>query len=242
MHHAQRAQSALKPHGLFFSVDPSTHARCTIGGMAANNSCGRKSIRYRLMADNVASIDAILADGTRFRFGPAWPEQSARMPQVIGELRAPLQRLGQDMAVEIATRFPQLLRRVCGYSIDALTPAAAAAGRDNPVRLLVDSEGTLAVSAALELILHPIKPRKLFGICQFTSFRAAMETARHLVALDPEAVELVDRTMIHLGRGIPIFRNTIDRMAIGEPESLLIVEFHGMEDRPLRAQLERSRA
>jgi FAD/FMN-containing dehydrogenase len=62
--------AALKPHGLFFPVDPSTHARCTIGGMAANNSCGGKSIRYGLMADNVASIDAILADGARFRFGP----------------------------------------------------------------------------------------------------------------------------------------------------------------------------
>ena len=54
---------------LFFPVDPSTHARCTIGGMAGNNSCGSKSIRYGLMADNVRAIDAILADGTQHRFG-----------------------------------------------------------------------------------------------------------------------------------------------------------------------------
>src|SRR6202011_3719468 len=62
--------AALKPHGLFFPVDPSTHARCTIGGMAGNNSCGAKSIRYGLMADNVMAIDAILADGARCQFGP----------------------------------------------------------------------------------------------------------------------------------------------------------------------------
>ena len=62
--------AALRPHRLFFPVDPSTHARCTIGGMAGNNSCGSKSIRYGLMADNVHAIDAILADGTRHRFGP----------------------------------------------------------------------------------------------------------------------------------------------------------------------------
>ncbi|MEO9191330.1 MAG: FAD-binding oxidoreductase, partial [Acetobacteraceae bacterium] len=55
--------AALRPHGLFFPVDPSTHARATIGGMAGNNSCGSKSIRYGLMADNVRAIDAILADG-----------------------------------------------------------------------------------------------------------------------------------------------------------------------------------
>jgi FAD/FMN-containing dehydrogenase/Fe-S oxidoreductase len=231
--------AALKPHGLFFPVDPSTHARCTIGGMAANNSCGSKSIRYGLMADNVAAIDAILADGARFRFGPDWPGQGVTKPEAIGALMGRLQALGQDMATEIAARFPTVLRRVGGYNIDALTPAAAAAGRDNPARLLVGSEGTLAFSAALELILHPIKPRKVLGVCQFPSFRAAMEATRHIVALDPEAVELVDRTMIDLGRSIPIFRNTIDRMVIGEPESLLIVEFHGQEDQPLFAQLAR---
>ena len=229
--------AALKPHGLFFPVDPSTHARCTIGGMAGNNSCGGKSIRYGLMADNVAAIDAILADGARFRFGPDWPGQGAMTPQVIGELMARLQTLGQDLAPEIAARFPKVLRRVGGYNIDALTPAAAAEGRDNLARLLVGSEGTLAFSAAIELILHPIKPRKVVGVCQFPSFRAAMEATRHIVALDPEAVELVDRTMIDLGRGIPIFRDTIDRMVIGEPESLLIVEFHGLEDQPLLTQL-----
>jgi FAD/FMN-containing dehydrogenase/Fe-S oxidoreductase len=229
--------AALKPHGLFFPVDPSTHARCTIGGMAANNSCGSKSIRYGLMADNVAAIDAVLADGARFRFGPDWPGQGVTKPEAVGELMTTLQTLGQDMAAEIASRFPKVLRRVGGYNIDALTPAAAAAGRDNPARLLVGSEGTLAFSAALELILHPIKPRKVLGVCQFPSFRAAMEATRHIVALDPEAVELVDRTMIDLGRSIPIFRYTIDRMVIGEPESLLIVEFHGSEDQPLLAQL-----
>ena len=64
----------LKPHGLFFPVDPSTHARCTIGGMAGNNSCGAKSIRYGLMADNVLAIDALLADGTSHTFGQTNPD------------------------------------------------------------------------------------------------------------------------------------------------------------------------
>ena len=81
--------AALKPHGLFFPVDPSTHARCTIGGMAANNSCGSKSIRYGLMADNVSAIDAILADGARFRFGPDWPGQGVTKPEGIARADGP---------------------------------------------------------------------------------------------------------------------------------------------------------
>ena len=229
--------TALRPHGVFFPVDPSTHARCTIGGMAGNNSCGSKSIRYGLMADNVRAIDAILADGTRHRFDAVPDNLGADMPARIADLIQRLRVLGASEAEEIAARFPRQLRRVGGYNIDALTPGARASGRDNLARLLVGSEGTLAFSAALELTLHPIKPRKMLGICQFPTFRKAMEAARHIVALDPEAVELVDRTMIDLGRSIPIYRATIDEMLIGEPDSLLIVEFHGHEDEPLRAKL-----
>ena len=215
---------ALKPRGVFFPVDPSTWARCTIGGMAGNNSCGSKSIRYGLMADNVRAVDAILADGSRHIFGEEAPNT---------DLVARLHALGEREAAEIAERFPPVLRRVGGYNLDALTPDARANGRGNLARLLVGSEGTLAFSAALDLKLWPIKPRKVVGICQFPTFRRAMEAAQHLVQLDPEAVELVDRTMIELGRSIPLYRATIESMLIGEPDSLLIVEFHGHEDAPL---------
>ncbi len=228
--------AALKPHGLFFPVDPSTQARCTIGGMAANNSCGAKSIRYGLMADNVRAIDAILADGTAHRFGPV-SDNLGGMPANVAALVQTLRALGSAEAEEIARRFPHQLRRVGGYNIEVLTPAARREGRENLARLLVGSEGTLAFSAALELQLQPILPRKMVGICQFPTFRAAMEASRHLVALDPDGVELVDRTMIDLGRGIPIYRRTIDRMLLGEPDSLLLVEFHGHADAPLLAKL-----
>jgi FAD/FMN-containing dehydrogenase/Fe-S oxidoreductase len=231
--------AGIRQHGLFFPVDPSTHSRCTIGGLAANNSCGSKSIRYGLMADNVRAIDAVLADGTRYRFGPGWPAPEDGWPDGVGQLLARLAALGDTEAGEIAQRFPKVLRRVGGYNIDALTPEARRSNQVSLARLLVGSEGTLAYSAALELTLQPIKPRKVLGICQFPSFRAAMEAARHLVTLDPEAVELVDRTMIDLGRSIPIYRKTIDDMLIGEPESLLIVEFHGFDDATLLGQLDR---
>ena len=229
--------AALKQHKLFFPVDPSTQARCTIGGMAANNSCGAKSIRYGLMADNVRAIDAILADGTQHRFGMV-PDNLGEMPAAVAALVQRLRALGAAEADEIAARFPHQLRRVGGYNIEVLTPRARREGRENLARLLVGSEGTLAFSAALELQLAPLLPRKMVGICQFPTFRAAMEASRHLVALDPEGVELVDRTMIDLGRGIPIYRKTIDRMLLGEPNSILLVEFHGYEDGPLLAKLE----
>ncbi|OYW07874.1 MAG: FAD-binding oxidoreductase, partial [Rhodospirillales bacterium 12-71-4] len=164
---------ALKASKQFYPVDPSTWQRCTIGGMAGNNSCGSKSIRYGLMADNVRAIDAILADGTRFRFGDIPENLGPDVPGSVADLIAKLRAIGAREAEEVAARFPDQLRRVGGYNLDALTPAGRAAGRGSLARLLVGSEGTLAFSAALDLKLWPIKPRKVLGICQFPSFRQA---------------------------------------------------------------------
>src|SRR5258705_5712274 len=59
----------LKKHGLWFPVDVSTASRATIGGMAGNNSCGGRSLRYGPMRDNTLSMDAALAHGTLLHFG-----------------------------------------------------------------------------------------------------------------------------------------------------------------------------
>src|SRR5438309_9875865 len=59
----------LKKRGLWFPVDVSTASRATIGGIAGNNSCGGRSLRYGTMRDNTLSMDAALADGTLSRFG-----------------------------------------------------------------------------------------------------------------------------------------------------------------------------
>ena len=68
-HRARSTQRLPRPHGYMFMVDVSTSSRATIGGMAGNNSCGARSIRYGTMRDNVQAIDAVLADGRAFRFG-----------------------------------------------------------------------------------------------------------------------------------------------------------------------------
>ena len=137
---------ALRQHGLFFPVDPSTHARCTIGGMAGNNSCGSKSIRYGLMADNVRAIDAILADGTQHKFGLLRDNIGADVPAGIAELIQRLRALGAAEAEEIAARFPSQLRRVGGYNMEVADaggtprrsgePGAAAGGIGRHPRLL----------------------------------------------------------------------------------------------------------
>ncbi len=216
---------ALKPHGLWFPVDVSTASRATIGGMAGNNSCGARSLRYGLMRDNVLSIDSFMADGQRRHFGPV--DQPTAGVTGQDALTRDLLDLGSREAEEIDARFPKLMRRVGGYNIDALVPGAAPA---NLSHLLVGSEGTLAYSTCIELKLSPIVADVALGVCHFPTFHKAMEAAQHLVTLNPQAVELVDATMIALARDIPLFRSTVEEFVTGDPEALLLVEF--AEDDP----------
>src|SRR5690606_4562541 len=83
----------LKPHGLWFPVDISTASRATIGGMAGNNSCGGRSLRYGTMRDNVLSIDALLADGTKAHFGPMGGDLN-NVPQALRPLAQDLLAIG----------------------------------------------------------------------------------------------------------------------------------------------------
>jgi FAD/FMN-containing dehydrogenase/Fe-S oxidoreductase len=213
----------LKPHGLFFPIDPSTASRATIGGMAGNNSCGARSIRYGNTVHNVRAIDAVMANGDSWHFGevPADLKRLDGSPgyrQLVQRLRA----IAAREADEIAARWPKLLRRVGGYNIDSIS-----VGGHNMAQLLVGSEGTLAFFTAIELELQPIPQHKVLGICHFPTFYQAMDYTRHIVKLEPAAVELVDRTMIDLSREIAAFRATVDQVVRGEPDALLLVEFAG---------------
>ena len=233
----------LKPHGLWFPVDVSTSSRATIGGMAGNNSCGGRSIRYGIMRDNVTAIDAIMADGSDSRFGAL---NETGLTGMLAGLWPELEVLGRDNSQEILNRFPQILRRVGGYNIDALIPDAMAmrpggkAGDGiNLAHLLVGSEGTLAYSTAIELKLWPLPAKKIMGICHFPTFYKAMDAAQHLVTLEPVAVELIDDTMLELARSITIFRPIVEEAVRGEPAALLVVEFAEEDEAENRRRLAR---
>ncbi|CAG0967419.1 hypothetical protein BURK1_01039 [Burkholderiales bacterium] len=231
----------LRPHGLWFPVDVSTSAQCTLGGMAGNNSCGSRSIAYGNMVHNVLAIDALLADGTEARFGDeaAMRDAPPRVRALVESLRA----IGGRERDEIAAKVPKVLRRVGGYNLDVFHPQGergyTADGGVNLAHLLVGSEGTLAWTRTLTLALVSPPAKRTLGVVNFPTLYRAMECAQHIVTLGPTAVELVDRTMIGLARDNPAFRAVIDAALIGEPDAILLVEFAGDDAGETRRRLDR---
>ncbi|MFC8097208.1 FAD-linked oxidase C-terminal domain-containing protein [Streptomyces sp. NPDC057363] len=169
-----RLQEAAAPHGLRFGPDPSTHSRCTLGGMIGNNSCGSHSVAWGTTADSVRELTVLTARGKRLRLGREW----AGAPEGLREL------VDGDLA-RLRTGFPDLPRRISGYALDALLPE-----RDADVaRSFCGSEGTLGVlTEALVRLVEAPRARAL-AVLGYADEAGAAEAAAGLLPLGPLTVE-----------------------------------------------------
>ncbi|QNN57452.1 FAD-binding protein [Diaphorobacter ruginosibacter] len=227
----------LKPHGLWYPVDVSTSAQATLGGMAGNNSCGSRSIRYGNMVHNVLGASAWLSSGDLLNFGPV-ASLGAKEAKLAGFVRS----LARQHQADIEARWPKVMRRVAGYNLDIFhnqnERPYTGDGSVNLAHLLIGSEGTLAYTKSLTLQLSELPKSKVLGVVNFESFHRAMDSAQHIVKLGPCAVELVDRTMIDLALSNPAFRPTMETALInGTPAAILLVEFAGASKEELRPRL-----
>src|SRR4029079_12789166 len=62
-------RNAAEAHRLTFGPDPSTHSRCTLGGLIGNNSCRTHSLLAGKTVDNVEELRILLYDGARLTVG-----------------------------------------------------------------------------------------------------------------------------------------------------------------------------
>src|SRR5438105_7103273 len=108
----------LAPLGLRFAPDITTASRATIGGMMANNSSGARSVLYGKTIDHVLEQVVALSDGSIAHFRDL-PRSGVRSGDTLeAECYRTVLRLASEHAVEIASRYPKILRRVGGYNLD----------------------------------------------------------------------------------------------------------------------------
>jgi len=160
-------------HKLTFAPDPSTHNRCTIGGMIGNNSCGTHSLLGGKTVDNVEALRIVLYDGSQLTVGATTEAELAGMSKAAGrasEIYAKLQLIRDQYAGQIRDRFPQIPRRVSGYNLDELLPESGF----NVARALVGTEGTCAIVLEAKVkLIHSPQHRTLVGIGYEDAFVAA---------------------------------------------------------------------
>ena len=177
-------QQAATPHGLRFGPDPSTHTRCTIGGMIGNNACGSRALGYGRTVDNV--VGARRAHRRR-RAGST----AARAP-----LHDRLDALVADHLGTIRTEFGRFTRQVSGYSLEHLLPEN---GR-NLDRFLVGSEGTLGVVTGATVRLVEDAPARALAVLGYADMFEAADAVPALLHHPLVACEGLDARIVDVVR------------------------------------------
>jgi FAD/FMN-containing dehydrogenase/Fe-S oxidoreductase len=202
-------QRAVQPHGLRFGPDPSTHNRCTVGGMIGNNACGSRALGYGRTSDNVVGLDVVTGAGDRLRLDGAPPAGS-------------LDRLRDLVAGELATIRTELGRfgrQVSGYSLEHLLPER---GFD-VARALVGSEGTLALVLGATVRLVADAPHRGLVVLGYATMADAADATPALLPHGPTAVEGLDARIVQRLRDVPAA--VVPELPRGE--GWLIVELTG---------------
>jgi FAD/FMN-containing dehydrogenase/Fe-S oxidoreductase len=187
-------QAAARPAGLRFGPDPSTHNRCTVGGMIGNNACGSRALGYGRTSDNVVALDVVTGGGARLTLGTDMA-MSARSVGVLEDLR---RLVGGELAT-IRTEFGRFGRQVSGYSLEHLLPER---GFD-VARALVGSEGTLALVLGATVRLVPEPAYRGLVVLGYPSMAEAADATPGLLPHRPTAVEGLDARIVQRLRDVP---------------------------------------
>ncbi|MEV1009210.1 FAD-binding and (Fe-S)-binding domain-containing protein [Streptomyces sp. NPDC049881] len=202
-------RAAAAPYGLTFGPDPSTHSRCTVGGMIGNNACGSHSVAWGTTADNVRALEVLTYRGESARLergGVGVPEGLRRGVDALVSGRLALLRTG----------YPELPRRISGYALDELLPEK---GRDW-ARAFTGSEGTLGVLTAATVRLVEAPGARALAVLGYADESAAAEAAPGLLGYGPLTVE---------GMAADLVPSAVARAALPPGGAWLFVEAGGAD-------------
>jgi FAD/FMN-containing dehydrogenase/Fe-S oxidoreductase len=233
---------ALKPARLLFAPDISTSNRATIGGMIANNSSGARSILYGKTIDHVLELTAVLSDGSVIHAGPLSKldlKSKCERDDLEGACYRTTRQLSAEHAGEIDLRFPKILRRVGGYNLCDFVQRNGGDGAThdfNLTRLLVGSEGTLAVTVEAKLKLVELPRARATLVVEFRDLLEALAATPAILKHQPAAVEVIDQYVLNSTKLNPE-ASRLRSFLQGDPAAILLIELYGDHVDDLKTRL-----
>jgi len=229
----------LEPHGLKFAPDPSTANRSAMGGAVGNNTTGAHSLLYGKTDAYVEELEVVLADGTVTTLGEVTLDELRAGADPDGSLEERLYaeawRIIDEESEAVRERFPDIKRNVSGYNLDTLV-AEAETESINLARLIVGSEGTLAVVTEVTVSLEPLPETKALGLLTYDSLLDAMADVDEILEHDPAALEVLDGVLVDLARDLEEFSDVIDLLP-DRTNTFLLVEFYAESDERRREKV-----
>jgi FAD/FMN-containing dehydrogenase len=219
--------TAADPHGLRLPPDPSSGRFATLGGMVSTNASGARTVRYGSVRRWVQAIELVTVAGEvlELRRGAGSGDRSAETVRRIEADVAPAVAAAHGL---IAARFPRTRKNSSGYALEDWIASG------DLLDLVVGAEGTLGFVTRIEWRLDP-QPAHRAGLrVELRSLDDLVKVVAALLACEPSAVELLDRTFLEL----------VSHTDIGEGfaavEAMLLVEIERDDLRSLRQAVARA--
>jgi len=230
----ERLNEQLRKAGRVFGPDPATSAVTTLGSMLAVDASGSHWLKYGSTRRHARSLQVVLADGQVLEVGRE-PLADGLSTSTIPRKRELVNRL-----VALLTENAELIRRNqpavpqnhCGYNlVDVLGE-----GFLDLARLLVGSEGTLALITGATLDTQPLPRYRGVALLLFDSMEKAARAVPDILAHHPAACDLVDRRHLSLVREADL---RFEQLVPAETEAVLLVEQDGDDPLEVRSRLHR---
>lgn len=212
----------LLPFRLKFAPETSTGNRATLGGMAANNAAGARSIRYGKMVDHVLECDVFLSDGSLVTFKELSENELAeklKLQTQEGAIYRFLVQTKLNYSDLIKSQFPKLERRVSGYNLDELLKPNL-----NIAKIIVGSEGSLGIISKLKLNLIKKPLYTGLAIIHFHDMMELMQAVETMLYWNPLALEMLDDHILHLAQSLERMKERLFWLK-GDPKAVIIAEF-----------------
>ena len=222
--HAQLQRAAVS-QGLRFGPDPSSHTRCTIGGMIGNNACGSRALGYGRTSDNLVELELLTVDGQRLLI-------NADTTADDHPLFRRLDQLVHDHLATIRTEFGRFGRQVSGYAMENLLPEK---GFDL-LRFFAGTEGTLAMITRATVRLVTDAPHTIMIALGYPDMASAADAVPAVLPYQPTAAEGLDARIVDVVRRRQ-GANSVPRLPDGQ--GWMLVELAGDDADEVRDRAER---
>ena len=220
-----KLQQTLHTHGRFLPPFPASMEYCTVGGAVANNSGGRKSVKYGTTRNYVQNLRVVVANGEVIetkRLSKRELGKKMGLATFEGEIYRALDALIEENQDLIKSMSKNVTKNSAGYNIwdikkkDGfdLTP------------LFVGSQGTLGIVSEISMTTENYNPAStlIATFCEDPKVLQEIVSECKKLSKPPSAIEVVDNKLLnYVNQSNPNQLRNIVKQPF--PKFALLVEF-----------------
>jgi FAD/FMN-containing dehydrogenase len=185
--------------GFMMPSYPASREICTVGGMAANNSGGEKTLTYGKTEDYLKEIKMVLRDGNEYSFSPITKrelDKKVKLSTVEGEIYRELFNLLDKNYDAIKKAKPNVSKNSAGYFLWNVWDREK--GVFDIPKLIAGSQGTLGIIT--EITFRLIKPKRhsTLLIIFLKDFEELGNVVERVLKHNPESFESYDDNTVKI--------------------------------------------